>query len=93
MTLRKQKKKKSRHPGRKSAGGSSTRENGIKKRLAEMKWFIKEQIDSLKVGVEKSLQTQWMLRNLKKITLKMKKKQKMENFLIYKVDGSYDYRN
>ena len=72
---------------------STPEKTTFKKRLAEIKWFIRGKIDILKIGMEESLQTQWMLRNLKKITLKMKKKQKMENSLIYKVDGSYDYRN
>ena len=72
---------------------STPEKTTFKKQLAEIKWFIRGKIDILKIGMEELLQTQWMLRNMKKITLKMKKKQKRENSLIYKVDGSYDYRN
>ena len=58
----------------------------FKKRLVEIKWFISGEKDILAAGMEEELQRQWMLRTLKKITLKLKKEQKRNNSLIYKVD-------
>ena len=91
MTLRNEKKKKiktTQEEENKEGGNQElpSEKTAFKKRLVEIKWFISGEKDILATGMEEELQTQWMLRTLKKITLKLKKEQNRNNSLINKVD-------
>ena len=88
MILTKEKKKKIKETRRKKKAQEeeATEKTAFKKRLVEIKWFISGEKDILAAGMEEELQRQWMLRTLKKITLKLKKEQNRNNSLINKVD-------